>query len=61
MEEVEHRMISTESRLVSFLKCFCAALVIVPGHPEHGEWARPLHARVDLDLYFPRFIVPYLY
>merc|ERR1711924_392967 len=38
MEEVDSRLVSTETRLVSFLKCFCAALVVVPGHPEHGPF-----------------------
>ena len=37
-ELVDFKQTSTEPALVAFLSNFCAALVVVPGHPEHGPF-----------------------
>ena len=37
-EEIDYKMVATEPKLVAFIKQFCAALVMVPGHPQHGPF-----------------------
>ena len=34
----EHKRVSTELRMVSFVKQYCAAMLMVPGHPQHGPF-----------------------
>eukprot|EP00937_MAST-01D_sp_MAST-1D-sp2_P005489 g5489.t1 len=37
-EEIDYKPQSTEPRLVQFIQQFCSALVMVPGHPQHGPF-----------------------
>lgn len=34
--EVDHQRVRTEEQLLAFLRNFTSALVVAPGHPEHG-------------------------
>ena len=35
---VDHVKIHAEGKLLTFVQSFCGALVIMPGHPEHGAF-----------------------